>query len=149
MVIYVVQPGDTLESIAREYGVPLSRLISQNELDPAANLAVGQTIVILYPEQIYTVKSGDTLSVIADRYGVTINELLRNNPQLKGKTDLFEGQTLIISYDTEKLGNIAVNGYIYPFVDRDVLIQTLPYLTYLTLFTYGFTSALLFCSCLC
>ena len=46
MVIYVVQPGDTLESIAREYGVPLSRLISQNELDESGNITVGQTIII-------------------------------------------------------------------------------------------------------
>ncbi|MBE6718004.1 MAG: LysM peptidoglycan-binding domain-containing protein [Ruminococcaceae bacterium] len=138
MVIYVVQPGDTLESIAREYGVPLSRLISQNELTDTENLAVGQTIVILYAEEVYTVRSGDTLASIANSYGTTINNLLQNNPQLMGKTEVFEGQTLIISYDTQKLGNIAVNGYIYPFVDRDTLIRTLPYLTYLTLFTYGF-----------
>ncbi len=139
MVIYVVQPGDTLESIAREYGVPLSRLISQNELGESGNITVGQTIVILYPNEIYTVQAGDTLESIANAYGVSINQLQRNNPQLKGKYEIFEGQTIIINYNTEKKGTIAVNGYIYPFVDRDILIQTLPYLTYLTLFTYGFT----------
>ncbi len=138
MVIYVVQPGDTLESIAREYGVALSRLITENGLDESGNITVGQTIVILYPDELYTVRSGDTLSGIADYYGVSVNSLLRNNPILKGKSDIYEGQTLVISYSGEKMGNLAVNGYIYPFVEREVLERTLPYLTYLTLFTYGF-----------
>lgn len=30
-------------------------------------------------------------------------------------------------------------GYAYPYIDREVLRRTLPYLTYITLFTYGFT----------
>ena len=139
MIIYVVQPGDTFDSIAREYGVPLSRLISQNELDEEGKITVGQTIVILYPEQVYTVQQGDTLEGIAENYGVSVNQLLRNNPILKGRDEIFAGQTIIIDYTTEKQGEIAVNGYIYPFVERDTLIRTLPYLTYITLFTYGFT----------
>lgn len=139
MIIYVVQPGDTLDSIAREYGVPLSRLISQNELNEDGKITVGQTIVILYPEQVYTVQQGDTLEGIAESYGVSVNQLLRNNPILKGTDNLFVGQTIIIDYSTEKAGDMAVNGYIYPFVERETLIRTLPYLTYITLFTYGFT----------
>lgn len=139
MIIYVVQPGDTLDSIAREYGVPLSRLISQNELSPDGRITVGQSIVILYSDEEYTVLDGDTLGRIAENYGVSVNQLLRNNPILKGKDEIFPGQTIIIDYKTVKKGRMAVNGYIYPFVERDTLIRTLPYLTYLTLFTYGFT----------
>lgn len=138
MVIYVVKAGDTLESIAENYGVPLSRIISQNELDERRPLVVGQNIVITFPNQIYTVKTGDTLEQIAEQYGVSVMSLLQNNPQLRGKTDIFEGQTIIIDYVGDKKGSMSVNGYIYPFVDRDVLIRTLPYLTYITLFTYGF-----------
>ncbi len=140
MIIYVVQPGDTLDSIAREYGVPLSRLVSQNDLSDNGNITVGQTIVITYPNQVYTVQSGDTLDSIAQSYGVTVNQLLRNNPILKGSDNIFVGQTIIIDYDSETKGQMAVNGYIYPFVERETLIRTLPYLTYLTLFTYGFNS---------
>lgn len=139
MIIYVVQPGDSLDSIAREYGVPLTRLISQNELNKDGKITVGQTIVVLYPRETYTVQSGDTLGGIADAYGVSANQLLRNNPILKGKDEIFVGQTIIIDYTTKKEGKMAVNGYIYPFVERETLIRTLPYLTYITLFTYGFT----------
>lgn len=138
-MIYVVQPGDTLDSIAREFGVPLSRLVSQNELAPDGKITVGQTVVILYPTEVYTVKAGDTLESIATMYGVSVNQLLRNNPTLQGKYEIFAGQTIIIDYNEEKKGSMAVNGYIYPFIEKDILIKTLPYLTYLTLFTYGFT----------
>ena len=138
MIIYVVQPGDTLDGIAREYGVPLSRLISQNGLDPSGKITPGQAIVIMYPDEIYTVREGDTLESIASLFGVSVGQLLRNNPQLEGKTEIFAGQSIIIDYATVKKGTIAVNGYIYPFVDRDTLVRTLPYLTYITLFTYGF-----------
>ena len=138
MIIYVVQQGDTIESIAREYGVSISRLLSWNELSDDGKITPGQTIVLLYPNKVYTVNDGDTLVGIANKYGVTINQLLRNNPILKGKTNIFTGQSIIIDYNTEKIGNMSVNGYIYPFIDRDLLIKTLPYLTYITIFTYGF-----------
>ena len=140
MVIYVVQPGDTLDSIAREFGVPLSRLISQNDLSSSGEITVGQTVVITYPDQIYVVQSGDTLESIAQNYGVSVNQLLRNNPNLNGVGDIFEGQTIIIDYNSEIKGNMAVNGYIYPFIERETLLKTLPYLTYITIFTYGFNS---------
>ena len=37
-----------------------------------------------------------------------------------------------------KLGTFAVNGYAYPNIDLRVLRKTLPYLTYLSVFSYGF-----------
>jgi len=46
---------------------------------------------------------------------------------------------LVLSYQQEKLGTLSVNGYAYPNVDRGLLQRTLPYLTELTPFTYGFT----------
>lgn len=139
MEIYVVQSGDTLESIAREFGVTLSSVLLFNELDGEENITPGQTIVILYPKTVYTVKAGDSLQSIAEEYSISVNELLRNNPQLKGSDEIFEGQTIYISFNVEKKGDLSVNGYIYPFVDMETLKRTLPYLTYLTVFTYGFT----------
>ncbi|MBO5797357.1 MAG: LysM peptidoglycan-binding domain-containing protein, partial [Clostridia bacterium] len=44
MMIHVVTPGETPAAIARRYGVPLSRLIADNGLDPNQPLVVGQTL---------------------------------------------------------------------------------------------------------
>lgn len=137
MVIHTVKEGDSLFSIAKEYGTTPARIIADNGITDPGRLAVGQTLVILYPTEIYTVRGGDTLDGISQQFGVSLNELWQNNPSLGGKTQIYPGQTLSIRFDTPPLGEIAVNGYAYPFIDRDTLRRTLPYLTYLSIFTYG------------
>jgi spore germination protein len=137
MIIHTVSSGETVNSIARMYGVPPSRIIQDNELALPGQLTVGQTLVITQPTATYTVKNGDSLYSIATDFGVSVDQLLRNNPILGGNYDIYPGQTLVISYPPPQLGRHYVNAYIYPFVDRDVLRKTLPYLSYLTIFTYG------------
>ena len=139
MQIYVVRSGDSLSRIAQQTGVPLERIIRDNRLDPAAALVPGQTLVLLTPSVTHTVQPGESLNSIAAAYGVSINQLLRNNIWLRGNPTIQPGQELAILYDQAKEGSMAVNGYIYPYVDRAVLRETLPYLTYMTIFTYGFT----------
>jgi spore germination protein len=84
------------------------------------------------------VQQGDTLSSIARQYGLSLNTLWRNNPILGGKSELRVGQQLKIKLPLPTGGVVRVNGYTYPNIDRDVLRRTLPYLTYLTIFTYGY-----------
>ncbi len=139
MDIHVVQAGDSLFSIAQAYGVSIARLLADNQLPDPSRLAVGQTIVVRVPQETYTVQSGDTLSSIARETGVPTRTLLQNNPNLEGESAIYPGQTLVLRYRGEKRGTIAVNGYAYPFIDRALLRRTLPYLTALTPFTYGFT----------
>lgn len=138
MVIYTVQSGDSLYSIARRYNTTPRRIMSDNALSSPATLSVGQSLVILQPTQTYTVRGGDTLYSIANRFGVSVNQLWRNNPQLAGGMTLREGDNLIISLpDSEFDRTVAVTGYAYPFIDRGILTSTLPYLTYLSIFSYG------------
>ena len=139
MEIHVVREGETLYEIAQRYGVSPERLALDNGLENPTRLVTGQTLVILYPQRTVTVQPGETLSSIAAREGVSLNQLLRNNYGLGGDVTVYPGQTIVIDYQQEKQGVLSVNGYVYPFVDREVLRQALPYLTYLTLFTYGFT----------
>lgn len=139
MVIHVVQPGDSLYRIAREHQVPLPLLIAQNELRGPYRLTPGQTVVVPQPTQTHTVRQGETLTGIAAQYNTTVLALLQNNPQLGGSDRIRAGQLLVISYGP-KLGTFAVNGYAYPSIDQQVLRKTLPYLTYLSVFSYGFDS---------
>ena len=139
MVIHVVQPGDSLYRISQTYQTPLQLLIQQNELREPYRLTPGQTIVVPQPVQVHTVRQGETLSGIAAQYNTTVLALLQNNPQLGGGDRIWPGQTLVIFYGS-KLGTFAVNGYAYPNIDQRVLRKTLPYLTYLSVFSYGFDS---------
>ena len=61
MDIHVVQPGDTLYGLARRYGVPLDRLLWDNQLQDPSQLAVGQALVVQYPEETLTLRPGETL----------------------------------------------------------------------------------------
>lgn len=138
MVIYTVKNGDSLYNIARRYGTTAAVLARDNELLRPTDLTVGQTLVILSPQSVYRVVAGDNIYSVAQKTGATVNELWRNNPFLGGKTELEVGEVLTIVpeapvYDRE----VSISGYIYPSVDRDVLRQTLPFLTNLVIFTYG------------
>lgn len=138
MIIHVVQPGDTLYSIAITYSVTVSKLVQDNGLENLDYLVTGQTIVILQSDQTYIVRQGDTLAGIADVHGISLIQLLRNNPFLTDRDFIYPGEVLTISYDN-KISDIQTYGYTYPFIDRNVLRKTLPYLTYLGIFNYRAT----------
>lgn len=138
MVVYTVKSGDSLYGIARRFGTTADRIAADNALSSPAVLSVGQSLVILEPTQTHTVAPGDTVYSIAQQYGISINQLWRNNPFLRGGDELSEGDTLVISTAPPEFDrSIAVTGYVYPFINRDLLRTTLPYLTYLSVFTYG------------
>ncbi len=140
MTIHVVAAGQTLFSIANAYGIDLGLLAGWNGLRPPYALAVGQSLLILEPEQIYTVQPGDTLSSVARQTGQTVLQLLRDNPALGGLDRIYPGQVLAIGLGEPLQGAVEVNGYAYPFVRPEVLRGIMPYTSYLTPFTYGITS---------
>lgn len=137
MEIHVVQPGETLYSIAGRYGADPVLLGEANGVPPDGALAVGQTLVIQTVRTFHTVQPGDTLTGVARRYGISLRELYRNNFWLGGVPNLQAGQSLVIEYAGERLGGAYTNGYAYPFIPRPLLSATLPYMSYLTPFTYG------------
>lgn len=138
MNIHVVQPGDTIYSIANNYGVSPERLSLENDIIDPNNLIIGEALVIIQPSQIYIVQEGDSLESIAKTHGTDIMELLRNNPNISNR-ELYIGEEIVISYISTKTETIETNGFAYPFIDRSILRKTLPYLTYLTIYTYQFT----------
>lgn len=139
MIIHVVTAGDTLFSLAQEYGVPLSLIAIDNGLEVPEPLVPGQALVIRFPETVHTVRPGETLTSIARDYGISLRQLYQNNLALEGRPTIWPGQTLFISFRQEPGREIGVNAYAYPYINTTILTTTLPFLTYLTPFTYGFT----------
>lgn len=135
MVIYVVKPGDSVYSIARRYGMKPATIVTDNALTDPNKLAVGQALVLNTDKILYTVKKGDTLYSLARTYGVTVGQIKAANPTIEGNR-IYVGQSINIPVASKKLGTINVNGYAFPGINRTVLADTLPYLTYLSIFSY-------------
>ncbi|MDK2918959.1 MAG: spore germination protein [Candidatus Petromonas sp.] len=136
LIIHVVRPGESVYSIARQYGVSPSKIIEDNELENPAQLTVGQTLVILEGTRQHRVAPGESLYSIGRRYGVRVSDILEANPDITDPLQIVPGQIINIPPRTRKLGTIEVNGYTLPNINMEVLRKTLPNLTYLSIFSY-------------
>lgn len=100
---------------------------------------------------IYIVVPDDTIDLIAERYSLSAASISFIN-QLPYPYRLTSGQALLLT-DIPTFGNnrslssenrdgkrISTGGYAYPFISPWVLEQTLPFLSYLYVFSYGFTA---------
>ncbi len=94
---HIVQQGETLFSISREYAITVGELRSWNNLR-SDNLQPGQVLRLLPPPGegriIHRVAPGESLFAISRRYDVTIAEIQQWN-NLSG-TSLDAGQEIII-----------------------------------------------------
>ncbi len=137
MEIHVVQSGETLYGIAGRYGVDPSLLRELNGLGEDAALAVGQTLVIRQVATFHIVQPGQTLDAIARQYQMPLRQLYRNNYKLGGDPAITPGQSLVIAWQDQPTSATRTNSYAYPFISRELLSAELPYMSYLTPFTYG------------
>ena len=141
MTLHTVAPGQTLFSIGRQYGLDPGLIARVNGLAPPYELAVGQSLLILFPAALHTVRPGESLASIAAANGVSLLQILRCNPNLGGLPEVYPGQVLVLAWKNVPTRPVEVNGYAYPYVDEAVLRGILPYATYLTPFTYGVSAA--------
>lgn len=111
-VMYTIQKGDTLYSIARRYdNVTLTELVEANRhlltLGKGTPLEIGWQLTIpnQQPPLLYTIQKGDTLYSLARRYAdVTLDQLIEANRHLltKGRqTPLELGWQLSIPTQTQ------------------------------------------------
>jgi spore coat assembly protein SafA len=108
---YIARPGDTMFSIARQFGVPLQELINANpQIPDPSRLVPGQTVCVPIsappPGQCppntfpYTVQPGDSMFSIAQRFGVSLNALIAANPQIPNPNLIFPGQIVCVPRTT-------------------------------------------------
>ena len=89
--------------------------------------------------EIYVVKPGDTIDSIALRLGADAEQLIYDN-QLVYPYELAVGPALFAAGERRNATrSISAGGYAYPFISPWVLEQTLPFLSELLVFSYGFT----------
>lgn len=136
MIIHVVEPGESIYSIARRYGVTSESLLKANDLPNPNQLAVGQAIVVPQGRRVYTVRPGDSLPAIAQQYGVTPAAILEENPDVGDGSRIYPGQIVVIPPPQTQQETIEVNGYAFPRTNTDLLQRAFPSLTYLSIFAY-------------
>lgn len=77
---YTVRRGDTLQTIARQFGLREDTLISANNLNSKNQLQVGKTLKVPNMNGVYhTVKKNENLSVISKTYGVDMTRIADAN----------------------------------------------------------------------
>ena len=110
MKIHTVTRGESIRSVAEQYGVPESRILFDNELDTSQKLYPMQTLVIGEPTRTDSVRGGDTPERIAARNDTDVLALLQNNPRLAA-AGLVPAQPLNIEYDKGGERPIFVHAY--------------------------------------
>ena len=99
--VHRVKEGDTLESVARRYGVTQDALLKANALGDGKSLPVGHDIAIPgieeppAPAQTHVVQAGDTFSAIGRKYGLGAEAVQKANPGVSAR-NLKIGQILKI-----------------------------------------------------
>ena len=112
-VIYVVQQGDSLFTIAGQFGANMCTMMAINNILDPSFLSVGQSIIIPGPDVElptstplptglprgarleYVVQCGDTLESIASQFNSTGEDIATEN-DIATSNDLQIGQTIIV-----------------------------------------------------
>lgn len=139
MQIHVVQPGQTIFSIAQMYNSTVSSIVAANEVPNPNQLVVGQTLVIPIVGSFYWVQPGDSLYSIAQSFGMSYQELARING-ISVTRPLQIGMRLYIPPRPRR--SAETNAYAEPFGNtvspelEQSARKAAPFLTYLAMFSY-------------
>ena len=116
---YVVQPNDSLTSVASQLGLSVKQLADLNDLPMNSGLLVGQKLNLVESSKtvasktntrhsaqpsrvatkVYAVKRGEFLKLIADRYALSNQELADLTPGLNAGSSLQVGQKINVPMD--------------------------------------------------
>jgi membrane-bound lytic murein transglycosylase D len=114
-VVYRVRAGETLSSIARSHGMPVSTLAQLNNLGAQETLVKGQRLVIKPSARrdreertasagrrvVYTVRNGDTVYSISHQFQVSVPQLKSWNG-LNKNHPIKAGRRLVMYVDSNK-----------------------------------------------
>lgn len=108
MKSYTVRSGDTVDRIAKKFGLRQDTVISSNNLSSATSIRPG--IVLRIPTLnglSHKVRSGENLSSLSKRYGIGITQIVDANDLESGV--LYAGQSLFIP--NARLSAASINNF--------------------------------------
>jgi len=138
MTVYVVKRGDTLWSIARQFGVSVNTIVEANGIEDLPHLVIGQALVIPGEARTYIIMPGDSLWSVARRFGVTAERLAEYN-RISNPALIYPGLEIRIPSESKSFGNIEINAYIEHEAGEAAVgyvEEAAPYLTYISPFSY-------------
>lgn len=119
---YVVQYGDTLDTIAQEFNVSVISLQFANNIIRTRDMVPGQILIIpddapeygVYPAfdapdfsgEVYVIQEGDTLESIAEEFNVSTLALALNN-EMDTLDDIYAGRAILIPEGVPEFGDDA------------------------------------------
>lgn len=140
MFIYTVKAGDDLTMLSRRFGIPVSRIVADNALRYPNNLVVGQHLIIMSDTMRHVIEEGQTLFSLSQEFEIPLDELLEANPDVNPiALQIGEVVNIPLPNDTPRRPAV-INGYAYPYITESVLSCSLPFLTFLSPFSYSITS---------
>ncbi|MDD3366778.1 MAG: M23 family metallopeptidase [Sphaerochaetaceae bacterium] len=106
---YVVQEGETLDSLVETFGISRETILSVNAIKNLSAIKAGLSLRIPHRNgQLYTVQEGDNLSIITNRFNATLGwKTLQEINGLQSEV-IFPGQKLFIpSAQADDDGSLA------------------------------------------
>lgn len=96
VIAYTVQNGDTISSIAQQFGISVNTILWENRLYENSLIKPGQTLNILPVAGLtHRVEKGESLESIANTYKTDINKIIAYN-KLINPSDIEYAQILIV-----------------------------------------------------
>ncbi|MEA3463752.1 MAG: M23 family metallopeptidase [Patescibacteria group bacterium] len=112
IIYYTVNPGDTISTIAAEFGISVNTILWENNLSAYSLIRPGDKLSILPITGVtHKVVRGDNLSKITKKYNVKEDKIIQANKLTDG-SKLTVGQKLIIPSGRKiKYASYASSGY--------------------------------------
>ena len=97
IIVYEVQAGDSLGSIAQKFQINIATILWENNLGINSYLHPGDKLRILPVSGLtHTIKKGDTLKKIAALYGASTEDVVKFNKLKADGSDLVTGEKILI-----------------------------------------------------
>ena len=123
---YIVQPGDSLYSIARRYGIDLQALRLLNRLEDIRDLRADQVILLPKLEgrtlAIHEIEAGDTFEKLAERYQTRV-ELLQSLNGMADTSLISLGGTILVPTAKTMLARPGFGFGLQVFIDGSRAVE--------------------------